>query len=290
MKILFLTRRVWPEVGGVEKHVQEISLSLRKKGHRTTTISEKDIKYPRIKFLGLLYIWFWLFKNRKLIEGADIVHCHDVFIWYLPFRFLYPKKPVFTTFHGWEGIYPIPLRNILIKKLSNKLSLGSIAVGLYIEKYYGIKANKVLYGGTILIHINIVKREKNLIVFVGRLEKDTGVLEFLRWIGKNIKQKNRYVNLLHIGFVGDGSLREECEKFGKVHGFCDPKPFLKKADICVPAGYLSYIEAKSFGCKIMVFPNNPLKRDYWKEIEKVKKFPTWSQIADEYLSLYNYTK
>ena len=93
-----------------------------------------------------------------------------------------------------------------------------------------------------------------------------------------------------IDFVGDGSLRKECEKFGKVHGFVDPNPFLEKADICVPGGYLSYIEAKSLGCKIKVFANNPLKIDYWVEIQKVKKFPTWGEIADEYISLYNSSK
>jgi len=37
-------------------------------------------------------------KNRQLLQNADIIHCHDVFYWYLPFRFLYPHKPVFTPF------------------------------------------------------------------------------------------------------------------------------------------------------------------------------------------------
>ncbi|HET7098951.1 MAG TPA: hypothetical protein VFI61_01805 [Patescibacteria group bacterium] len=117
------------------------------------------------------------------------------------------------------------------------------------------------------------------IVFVGRLEKDTGLLEFLKWLKENKWSK--------VDFCGDGSLRSECEKYGTVHGFTDPKPFLKKAEICVPGGYLSYIEAKAYGCKIKVFPNSPLKKDYWKEIMEVKKFQTWDQVADEYLSLWN---
>ncbi len=88
-------------------------------------------------------------------------------------------------------------------------------------------------------------------------------------------------------FVGDGQLRGECEKYGKVHGFTDPQPFLKKAKICVPGGYLSYIEAKQAGCEIMTFASNPLKEDYWEEIKKVNKFPTWEEVTDEYLDLYN---
>lgn len=136
-----------PHIGGVETHIYEVGKNLKSMGHIVKTISEKDIKYPKIKFLGLLYIWLWLFRNRKLIERVNIVHCHDVFIWYLPFRFLYPQKPVYTTFHGWEGIWPIPWKNILLKRISNKLSWGSIAVGKYIEKYHGIKANKIIHGG-----------------------------------------------------------------------------------------------------------------------------------------------
>ena len=147
MKILFLVRNRWPHVGGVEKHIERIADRLQRKGHRVKIISEEDIKYPHIKFLGLLYIWFWLFKNRSLIKQSDIIHCHDVFIWYLPFRFLYPGKKVFTTFHGWEGIWPIPWKNIFYKRLAAKLSRGNICIGKYIEKYYGIKANKIIYGG-----------------------------------------------------------------------------------------------------------------------------------------------
>lgn len=146
MRILFLTRRAWPEIGGVEKHVGEISKALKRRGHKVTIISERNIKYPHIKYLGIIFIWLWLFKHRKLIKNADVVHCHDVFIWYLPLRFLYFKKPVFTTFHGWEGIWPIPLKNIFLKRLAAKFSWGTISVGHYVEKYYGIKADKIIYG------------------------------------------------------------------------------------------------------------------------------------------------
>ncbi|MDO8260613.1 MAG: glycosyltransferase, partial [Candidatus Magasanikbacteria bacterium] len=127
MKILFITRLSHPHIGGVEKHVYEVGKRLKVKGNTVKTISEQDIKQPHIKFFGLIYIWTWLFKNRKIIENADIIHCHDVFIWYLPFRFLYSKKPVYTTFHGWEGIWPISWKNIFLKKLAAKLSWGSIA-------------------------------------------------------------------------------------------------------------------------------------------------------------------
>ena len=107
MNILFISHYKWPHIGGVEKHIKEISEILVKNGHNVKVVSEEDIKQPRIKFFGLIYIWYWFFKNISLIYKSDIVHVHDVFIWYLPFRFLFPFTKVFITFHGWEGKYPI---------------------------------------------------------------------------------------------------------------------------------------------------------------------------------------
>src|SRR3989344_3537616 len=104
MKILFLTRRFYPDVGGVEKHVLKISELLIKKGHKVTVITEsqgkenglRGIRIFRIKsrngWFKKFDIWLWLWRNRELIRNADIVHAHDVYYWYFPFRFIYPSK------------------------------------------------------------------------------------------------------------------------------------------------------------------------------------------------------
>ena len=112
MKILFFTRRFWPSIGGVEKHCLEVGRVLIKEGNEVMVVTEsskqqvvsskecerKDgiiiyrIPVTAGERLKKFQIWRWLWTNRKLIEEADIVHCHDVFFWYLPFRFLYPKK------------------------------------------------------------------------------------------------------------------------------------------------------------------------------------------------------
>lgn len=128
------------------------------------------------------------------------------------------------------------------------------------------------------------------IVFIGRLEKDTGVLQFLKWLDENGKK-------LTITFVGDGRLREVCQKYGTVTGFCDPTPYYKKAEYVVPGGYLAALEALSYNCKLKLFWNNKVKEDYWKmspfyqlKGEKLKKWAreqTWDKLADEYINLYN---
>src|SRR3989304_6221914 len=64
-------------------------------------------------------IWKEFFKNINLFFSADIVHCHDVFFWYLPFRFIFPFKKIYTTFHGYEG-YPLTSKDILVHKISEK--------------------------------------------------------------------------------------------------------------------------------------------------------------------------
>ena len=40
MKILFLTRSFYPNVGGVEKHILEVSKALTKRGHIVTVVTE----------------------------------------------------------------------------------------------------------------------------------------------------------------------------------------------------------------------------------------------------------
>lgn len=288
MKILFLTNYKWPHVGGVEKHTYEICKVLERKGNSVKIISEADIKYPKIKFLGLLYIWFWFFKNRNLFGVANIIHCHDVFVWYLPFRFLFNTKRIVTTFHGWEESSPFSQNSIFQKRLAIALSTKTIGIGKFLEKHLNRKFDLISYGAATPQH-GIFKKQINSIVYVGRLEENTGLLQFLVWLKKN--------KIYSVDFCGDGQMRAECEKYGVVHGFTNPDPFYKKADYCVPGGYLAALEGLSYNCKLKLFWNNKIKEDYWKmspfyklKGEKLKKWAkkqTWEKLANEYLDLYN---
>lgn len=263
-----------PHVGGVEKQVSELSKRLIDKGFKITVITEKyqsnlpDEEYIdgvrvirfvpfRIKYFGLIHIWFWLFKNRSLIVNADIIHAHSVYIWYWPFRILFPKKKSFITFHGWEGQYPIPLKNILIRKVDAYFANKNITISDYVEKHYRIKADKLMYTS-----VNLPKKYPNIkkdfkcILYVGRLDEDTGLRKILKAISY-LKVRN-YV----IEFCGDGPLRKQCENYGKVYGFTDPSPFYQKAFICLSPGHTSILEAFTYKCLIITTYNNPVKKDY----------------------------
>lgn len=291
MNILFLTHYRCPHVGGVEKHIEKIGNEFRLKKNKVDVISKNNINYPVIKILGLLYIWFWIFNNRKLIKNSDVVHCHDVFIWYLPFKFLYPRKKIITTVHGFEWDNPLLKKSLFQKKMAVKLSNKSVGIGHFLEKYLNVKFDLVSYGASD-IHDYIISKDIKRIVYVGRLEENTGLLKFLSWLKRNPGYK--------VDFCGDGDLRHKCEKYGTVHGFTDPNPFYKSCITVVPGGYLAALEALNSGCDIKLFWNNKLKEDYWKmspfyklkgeELRKWARRQTWEKLANEYINLYNSLK
>ena len=311
MTVLFLVRLFYPHVGGVEKHVFELSKRLVRDGQKVIIIAEdlpkshsdysqsgdlstkimeelQGIEIYRIplssdfqegsaaekrkKFL----IWAWLWRHQNLIASADIIHCHDVFFWYLPFRFLYPQKPVYITFHGFEGKCPPAKKAIFVRKISEKLSWGNICVGDFIKKWYGTNPNFVVYGGVTLEGKNKPnekerKNNKTKIVFIGRLEKDTGILNYLEVL-KFLKRKN-------IAFTfeafGDGRLRNVTESFGKVYGFVQNlNDYIQTGDIFFTSSYLSLLELLTNKKFVIAMYDNPLKEDYLK----MSPFAKWITI------------
>ena len=304
MKILFFTRLFFPHIGGVEKHVYEVAKCLIKKGHEVTVITHNfdkkqkkieyldnikiiRITYPEKKYIGLISIWYWLFKSRDLIKDSDMVHCHDVFIWYLPFRFFYPRKKVVNTIHGLEWYFPLRKMSIFQKRVLYRLASASVGIGNFLEKYLKIKFDLISYGAS--DHGNVHKKKETSIVYTGRLEENTGLLKFLKWLDKN----SSYI----VNFCGDGNLKEICKTYGTVHGFVNPLRFYENAKYCVPGGYLAALEALNAGCELKLFWNNKIKEDYWKmspfyklhgkKLHDWVKKQTWNKLTNEYLSLYN---
>lgn len=258
-----LTRRAYPEIGGVEKHIHQVGKILKRKGHEVGVISAKDIKYPKVRFLGILFIWFWMLKNFKRFRGADIVHAHDVAIWYLPLRLLFPKKPFYVTFHGWEGKFPIPARYKFIRKISEKMARENICVGEYIVKWYGIRPTYVIYGGIkneLKSNNGKIKtiNENLKILFLGRLQEDTGIFNILKVCDL---LKNKHLNM-EMRFLGDGPLKDKAQKYGRVLGFQkDTAPYLTGSRFVFTSGYLSMLEAMVAGKLVFAMYDNPLKRD-----------------------------
>ncbi len=279
MKILFLSRLFYPHIGGVEKHVMEISKRLIEKGHQVTVITEQfDKSLPKTEIVNRIIvnriavndksgkrkitIWKEMWRFRSLLQEADVVHCHDVFFWYLPFRFLYLQNPVYTTFHGYET-YPIRKGAIWTRKISEKLSWGNICIGDFIPKWYGTKPTVVSYGAVDIPKKNSreIKMKKESAVFMGRLDEQTGVLTYSKAIELVRKKFPKFVFTI----IGDGPDRKKLGKNFKLSGFIEnPERYFPQYHFAFVSRYLSILEA--FAAKRLVFAvyDNPVKEDYLK--------------------------
>lgn len=165
-----MCRLYYPHVGGVEKHVEKISEILSKR-HQITIVCEKhdpslpdheiykDVEIFRIPLPERVgdpssagqghkkwLVWKWWLSHLNLINKADVIHVHDVFFWFLPFRLPYWSKKVFITFHGYEGNDAPGFMQVFWHKLAAFLTRGNICIGDFHRKWYRVKPDFVSYG------------------------------------------------------------------------------------------------------------------------------------------------
>lgn len=309
MKVLFLSRLFYPHIGGVEKHVLEISKILVAKGHDVTVLTEKyDKSFSKEEKIGKIRIiridtgeenWFKKFKvwknvwsNRKLIIDADIIHAHDVFFWFLPFRFVFLTKKIFVTFHGYEGNNLPGFKAKLSHKIAEKLSRGNICVGDFLKKWYGTKPDYVIYGGVNLPkNTKVIKISKNIkFLYLGRLEEETGIMEYLKAL---VLLRNKIFKF-ELTILGDGSLLEKAEKFAKKNkinasfkGFQkNIEKYLRQCDFVFTSRYLGILEASSFKKFVFAVYNNQIKKDYLE----MSSFAKFISISKDYKELSDQIK
>lgn len=321
MNILFLCRLFNPHIGGVEKHV--LFLSKEVKGHnQVTVLTEKDesslkvndtideiniIRIP-INDKGDKYkkwiIWKWIINNLKFLDSFDVIHIHDVVFWLYPYKLLHPFKRIYCTFHGWEGVYPIPLKNIIQKKVDSLIVHKKICIGNFIEKWYRIKSDAITYGATKISH-HLNKKSANTLLFVGRLDSDTGIEDCIK-----LYDKNKNTNKLKLEVIGDGPLRKILPSEAVCHGFVtNPESYISKAKYVYTNGYLGILESLALGKPVICSYNNPVKADYinfhpMRKYLNISKLPTspkvdrraiewarnqtWSELANIYYKLWGY--
>lgn len=303
-----MTRRFYPDIGGVEKHVLEVSKRLVKMGHVVTVIAESyhlpsqsdtyDIKTIRpvkssqtpnfesenIKVLRLNFgkndwfkkfrIWIKMLSIVRVVANADIVHCHDVFFWYFPLRFIFPQKKIFTTFHGYEN-FPVRKKEIIIRKISEFLSCGTICVGSFIKKWYKANPDYVIYGG-VDIPMKIRKIITPKAIFFGRLDDKTSIKTYLE-AATLIKEKIPNFSLEIINN----------KRFITKH--------LSGFRYAFVSGYLSILESLAARKTIFAVYDNPLKKDYlemtpFKDFINISKTPGELALKVQYFYTNNKTE
>jgi glycosyltransferase involved in cell wall biosynthesis len=274
-----------PKIGGVEKHVKRVAEELTKLGEKVTVVTVdpggvdaesetlNGVQILRIPSNRRKHIWKWLCKRRKLISEADAIHCHDYvtfYSWYLPFRILYFWKPTFVTFHGFEGYPPHP-RTIRRRKICERASTGHICIGKYIGKWYGTECSVMQWGGVDNPHPgpDLPQSKEDAVAFVGRLESDTGILEYVEGLDL---VKNKRSDEVRMFVCGSGSLLERLKRSehaldlglafrGRVD---DPLPYYQRCKYAFVSGYLAILEAMISKALVFSIFDNPLKEDYLK--------------------------
>lgn len=277
MQVLFLCRLFYPHVGGVERHIEEISRRLINKGYKVKIVTSKfdnsiensekrgridilRVDYPKIKVFGLITIWIKFLQLIEEFKKADIVHIHDVFIWYLPIKILLPRKKVFITFHGYPD-YPLSRKAVVLQKLGEIFTSGNICIGKFIEKWYRTKADIISYGAVDLDKFKPTKKKKFKYdaVFASRLDEQTGIVTYLKAI-KILKKENINFKLIALG---DGKYKSQADQLAITKGFVNnPYDYFSQAKFAFVNRYLAILEA--FAAKKLVFAvyDNPLKKDY----------------------------
>ena len=287
-KIAFFSSSYLPSLGGVEKHLFNLISNLNNDNFHCYLFTqnkdnfEPDIlvennafKIYRNKNYGfgwnIIHMNLFLIKNLKTLISCDVIHFHDNNTFWRWGILIYPilkifNKKIYITFHGWEGHFPPKKTMIFLRKTALRMTDGSIAVGHYIEKWYGTKCHIITYGGVdlpVLIETNV----SNNFVFIGRLSRDTGILAYLEsWHRFSIKYPD--YNLI---ICGDGELRFEVEEFLRFNnlmnvslvGFVsNPEVYISTSLAVLTSGYLGMLESFSFKKPVIAYYDNHLKEDY----------------------------
>jgi glycosyltransferase involved in cell wall biosynthesis len=296
MKIIHVTPSFWPRGGGVEMHVGEVAREQLKNGDQVYVLTRavknrgqlklskltlkilaklkresvlaksagnSSSRPPKLRFSKLL-TWRQIWRYRDQLRATDQVVIHDVFWWIWPVLPLIYHK-LTTIFHGWEGQHPVPWRYKLHRWVNAKLSTHTVHVGDWIREFYWDRPSAVTYGGVKINNDSVSsgpahnQQKFPHFIFLGRLEPENEVAKYLELIVL-LKQKWPQLSMT---WVGDGSLRQQCEQQGNVTGWVvQPAKYLPTADLVFCNSYLSLLETQAAGKVAAALYSHPLKQRY----------------------------
>jgi glycosyltransferase involved in cell wall biosynthesis len=282
-RVLMVSPRYRPAIGGVEVHVERVVDVLSQKGINVTilTASHKYGLKPhehvgssdvqRIPFSwekNPFLVYLWILRNVRGLSKFDIVHVHDpipLLFWYLPMVLLKPRKHVYATFHGFEKD-PVPWFFKILRRIARKLSYRVICIGSFIENTYRVRCDRVLVGA--VERMNLQNKRRDGLVFVGRIESDTGVIAYL-----DVLHDLEMIHGVrtHLTVCGGGKLESELVHHAKeicvglrLKGVVDePGEIVGSAQVCLAGGYLSILEAMALGVPVVALAQTELKWNYY---------------------------
>jgi len=286
---IMFTNSYPPNIGGVERHVYEVHRHLNKKmrgkivvfGMRPPADSEQpDVHWtdPRLRFcrfskvkrlIRLFVLMTYLVRYPKAV-----IHFHDYSTIYrfLTFLRLYNVlNRTYLTYHGWEGVCPPDPKVIEKRKACGERVEGIISIGEFIPKWYGTPPGKISYGAADQSKFQMIHNFSNdspiHIAYIGRFEKDNGVLELAAALSSFQTNENYNIKL---SFYGQGSLQPQIRAFQESVKFpvsvhpqtSNPAEVFQKYSVIFASGYLTIAESFCAQRIIFAFYTNPLRKDY----------------------------
>jgi glycosyltransferase involved in cell wall biosynthesis len=275
MKIVMVAPDYAPKGGGVEKHILHVVRELRARGHEVVVLVRWGDYLPEHQVVEGVAVWrlprsnslpsllWWYVRHRDVVAGAAVVHSHDFYPRWL--RRLGGRVRWVHTFHGYEG-WPLDQGAIASRRALRAEVATCIGVGAFIEKWYGTKLDYVTYGAAAAPAGVAAVKDGPEIVFVGRLEEDTGFRTYLEAF-KLIHARHPKARM---AVLGDGSLREWAEEFVAEHKLPvapmqwvdEPLGYVRAAKVMLVSGYLAILEAAAVGKPVVAHYGTPIKRDY----------------------------
>jgi len=336
MKVGFISFHSFANPGGVKNHILGLSKEFEKRGIETKIIvprRTKDEKYgDKVILMGTsiplnvggtqgdLCINFNPLSIYKVLkrEKFDILHFHNFILpSALQILELSNSTNVLTFHANTESLPIIEMINKTATRLLNKKMDGVIGVASFnldsFENFKGLKA--VIPNGIDLNEFNpqIAKldkferedalgKKKINILFLGRIEERKGLIYLLQAY-KLLQQK--YDNLRLI-IVGDGPLKQECEKYATDNGLMNiywegtqsgpvVAHYYASCDIyCSPAIFgesfgIVLLEAMACGKPVVAYANQGYK-ELLKETKGEKFLAEPKNIEDLALKLENLIK
>ncbi|MDI3534969.1 MAG: phosphatidyl-myo-inositol dimannoside synthase [Thermosediminibacterales bacterium] len=206
MRVLFITRKYPPQIGGMENLSYNITRGIK--------CNKKIVALTKRQIHLLWFIPYCLLYTLLTLRKWDIIHLGDPVLSIVGYfaKLFSPQKPVIVTIHGLDVTYKNPLYqwylNLFCKKfdsyicisryaekMANKIGITRtkvIPVGIDINKFDNIVPNK--QG---LKEKYKIPRENLIMITVGRLVRRKGVLWFLDNVMPFLK--NEKVSYLIIG-------------------------------------------------------------------------------------------
>lgn len=286
-KVLFLSRRFLPHIGGVELHIQNVINELLIRNYSFTIITEQDnineklierrdnVEIRRISLPNFntnkIAIWKSIISDLKIFLASDIIHIHDVFFWIIP---IYPvlklyKKEIFITFHGHENENNPKFKHIFWHKFAQMCCTGNICIGGFHSKWYKVKPTLTTFGAA---NVSSHKPQKNVtkstqirFIYLGRLANDNGLMDYLSAISL-LPKKLKFT----LDIFGNGPLLNSARHFClnkklnvNFHGFVDNNKIdWQSYNIAFVSRYLAIIECLSIGIPVIAHYNSEIKKDY----------------------------